>query len=168
MIRMLRYCGVALAALSLGLGPALAQSTSADAPPHENWASGCSAASRGAPLDCSIVQRVIDSKSGRLLAMVRIRVPGETQSPVMLIQMPLGVYLPAELSLGVDGAAQAKVAFQTCDQTGCYAGTPVSNGLLTAMLKGQSLSLTVQDRTHKDTSIPISLIGFAKAYSQIK
>jgi len=168
-IWILRWCwpAVALVALSLGLAPAYAQSTD-QTPPPENWATGCTAPERGAPLDCSIMQRAIDSRSGRLVAMVRIRVPSDTKSPVMLVQLPLGVYLPARLTMSVDGAAAGTVEFQTCDQNGCYAGAPVPDNLLDAMLKGQTLSLTVQNQARQASSVPMSLIGFAKAYAQIR
>ncbi len=158
---------VACVALMLQLAPASAQSAN-QAPPPDNWAIGCTAAARNQPLDCSIVQRAIDSGSGRLVAMVRVRIPPDSKSPVMLVQMPLGVYLPAKLALAVDGAALGSLEFQTCDQAGCYAGAPVSDSLLSALLKGQTLSLTVQDQAHKPQTVPITLIGFGKAYGGIQ
>ncbi len=168
--RIFRYCwpAVALVALSLQLAPAHAQSTDQAKPPPENWATGCTAAGRGQPLDCSIAQRAVDSRNGRVVAMVRIRVPADTKSPVMLVQMPLGIYLPAKLALSIDGTAVGSVEFQTCDQNGCYAGAPVSDSLLDAMLKGQSLSLTVENQAHQPSTVPITLIGFAKAYGSIQ
>jgi invasion protein IalB len=158
----------AFVALSLQLAPAGAQSANQASPPPENWATGCTAAGRDQPLDCSIVQRAVDSRSGRLVAMVRVRIPPDSKSPVMLVQVPLGVYLPAKLALGIDGTAAGSLEFQTCDQNGCYAGAPVAANLLDAMLKGQTLSLTVEDQAHKPQTVPITLIGFGKAYASIQ
>lgn len=154
-----------------GLAPAYAQSDNqadGQTPPSENWGSGCTASERSAPLDCSVFQRVIDSKTGRLITMVRIRVPGDTKSPVMLVQMPLGIYLPGQIELSVDGAAMTTIGFQTCDQNGCYAGMEVAANLLNAMLKGQTLDLKIQNQARQPSSVPISLTGFAKAYGQIR
>lgn len=153
--------------LLLGARLACAQSAP-QAPEPQNWASECTAAARSDPLDCSVSQRLIDSSSGRLIAMVRIRVPSDTRVPVMLVQMPLGIYLPAGLTLSVDAAGPVKGEFQTCDLNGCYAGMPLADNLLKSMLKGQVLKLTVQDGAHKDVAVPFSLIGLGKAFDQIK
>ena len=168
MVRILWVCRFALVALSIGFTPALAQSTDQSPSADNNWASGCSASARSAPLDCSVVQQVIDANTGRLKAMLRVRVPGDTKSPVMLVQMPLGLYLPAQVTMAIDGAAATTIAFQTCDANGCYAGMEVTPTLLNAMLKGQILALQVQNQAHESTSVPIALAGFAKAYSQIQ
>lgn len=168
MVRVLRVCRLALVALSVGFTPALAQSADQAPAADNNWASGCTASARSAPLDCSVAQQVVDANTGRLKAMLRIRVPGDTKAPVMLVQMPLGLYLPGQLTMSIDGAAATTIAFQTCDPAGCYAGTEVSAALLNAMLKGQTLSLQVQNQAHEASSVPIALAGLAKAYSQIQ
>jgi len=168
MSRVLRVCRLALILLPLGLSPAFAQSTDQTSPADNNWASGCTASTRSGPLDCSAAQQVIDANTGRLRALLRVRVPGDTKSPVMLVQMPLGLYLPGQLTLSVDGAAATTVAFQTCDASGCYAGMEVTPTLLSTMLKGQTLTLQAQDQARESISVPIALAGFAKAYSQIQ
>ncbi len=170
------WLALALAAFSLASAaaqpqpPAPAQAPSApqQAPPPDNWASGCTTSARGSPLDCSIVQRAIESRTGQLVAMVRIRIPPDAKNPVMLVQMPLGVYLPGKLSMNIDGADAGSIDFQTCDQAGCYAGTPISDAFLSTMMKGQTLNLTVQDQQHKPQTVPITLIGFGKAYGNIQ
>jgi invasion protein IalB len=164
------WAALALIALSLPLAPAQAQAPSAQqqTPPPENWASGCTASARGAALDCSIMQRAVQSRTGRLVAMVRIRIPPGSKSPVMLVQVPLGVYLPGKLTMSIDGTSIGAVEFQTCDQNGCYAGTPVSDSVLNALMKGQTLNLTVQNQQHQAETVPITLIGFAKAYGDIQ
>lgn len=151
----------------LGAAPVAAQAAKPSAD-SQNWASICSTETRGGALDCSLSQRVIDAKTGRLIAMVRIRFPSDTRAPVMLLQMPLGVYLPAGLSLAVDNASQGKAEFQTCEPDGCYAGMPLAGTLLKAMLKGQTLNITIQDQAHNDTTLRISLAGFSKTYEDIK
>jgi invasion protein IalB len=86
----------------------------------------------------------------------------------MLVEMPLGVYLPGQITLSVDGAPAATIAFQTCDPDGCYAGTEVAASILNALLKGQTLDLQVKNQARQPTSVPISLAGFAKAYGAIQ
>lgn len=157
-----------VAALSVGVPPGSAQSTDQAQSADKNWGTECSASVRNAPLDCSVFQQVVDANSGRVTAMLRVRVPGDTKSPVMLVQMPLGVYLPGQLTMSIDNAAPTAIAFQTCDVNGCYAGTPVPPNFLAAMEKGQTLSLQVQNQARQASSVGIVLAGFAKAYAAIQ
>lgn len=159
-----------LATLVAGLGPARSQSADQQdhATTNQSWAAACTTMERAAPLDCSMEQRVINSRTGGLLARVQIRIPSDTRSPVMLVQLPLGVYLPAKLTMEVDGGYPETIEFQSCDQSGCYAGSPVSEALLAAMLVGQTLTLSVQNQSWVPASVPITLVGFAKAYGGIK
>ncbi len=51
-----------------------------------NWATRCSSATRGAPLDCSIEQSAVLTKTGQLIVLVSIRIPAQPRSPVILVQ----------------------------------------------------------------------------------
>src|SRR5665213_3803902 len=90
--------------------PAPADATSSDAtdttapatPRADAWATNCSAPMRAGPLDCSVVQRVVLQRTGQLLAMVSVRLPSDSRNPAMLVQTPLGLYLPAGVSLKID------------------------------------------------------------------
>ena len=166
---------IALAASALLVhAGALAQTDAAQsdaapaAQPAESWATSCAASGRGDALDCAIEQRVIEGRTRKFLASMRIRVPSDTRSPVMLVQAPLGIYLPGKLVVSVDGKEVATLEFQNCNQNGCYAGAPVSAELLAGMVQGESLSLTIQSASRQPVEVPISLIGFAKAYDRIK
>jgi len=151
--------------------PAAAPATAAatpDTPPANAWATNCSASERAGPLDCSVVQRVVLQRTGQLLAMVSIRLPSDSHSPAMMVQTPLGLYLPAGVSLKIDDNTNMSLALQTCDNGGCYAGTTVSSALLSQMRKGHSMTVTFQNISKQDVSIPVALAGFAGAYDKVK
>ena len=46
-------------------------------------------------LDCRAGQSVFIKKTGQRLLSVAVRVPADTKKPVLMLQVPLGVYLPA-------------------------------------------------------------------------
>jgi invasion protein IalB len=126
----------------------------APAPPAPApWDATCTGTDRTHPLNCEIEQRVVISKTGQLLIDMTVKLPDGAAAPVMLIHTPYGLYLPAGLTLAVDGAAFTALAIQTCDNNGCYAGSPIEDKLLSAMLQGTSLTVTFQNLQKKN--IPI-------------
>ncbi len=111
---------------------------------------------------------MVIANSGQLLAAVTIRVPPETGAPVMMIQTPFGLHLPAGLKLAIDTTPVATLPLQTCDGAGCYAAQVVSPDVIDALKRGSSLSVTFQDTTQRDIPVPVSLKGFTAAYEAIQ
>src|SRR5690349_11423715 len=89
------------------------------------WSSNCSASARNLPLECAIEQRAFMHQSGQLVAVISIRVPSDTKKPVAMIHAPLGLFLPAGITVDVDGDMAQNYSFQTCNARGCYAGFPI-------------------------------------------
>ena len=159
----------ALGSAFLAGPPAVAQEAGgAAASARENWVSRCVAQARQGPLECSIEQRLLMANTGQLVAAVTVRMPTDGDGPVMMIQTPLGLYLPAGLTVDIDGASQQALELQTCDANGCYAGSPVSDALLTAMTRGQKLNLVFQGLNRQAVTVTADLNGFTAAFQRIR
>src|ERR1700712_5444709 len=89
-------------------------------PAPAGWVARCASASRGAPLECAVEQTAVLTKTGQLIVLINIRVPGDTRAPVAVIQLPLGLDLPAGAKLGVDDGKTVDLQIQTCEARGCY------------------------------------------------
>lgn len=113
-------------------------------------------------------QRVVMSNSGQLLAAVTVRMPADSQTPVLMIRTPFGLHLPAGLKLAVDDQPVVTLPLQTCDASGCYAGDVITPELLAALKQGTTLSVTFQDTAQRDIAVPVSLNGFSAAYDRIQ
>jgi invasion protein IalB len=151
----------------------LAAPTQADPPPangasQPGWAARCTSASRDAPLECAIEQTAVLSKTGQLLVLVNIRVSSDTHTPVALVQLPLGLNLPAGAKLQVDDGKPIDLQIQTCENRGCYASTPIAADLLAALKSGKQLKLSFQNLAKETIAIPMPLADFAAAYDKIK
>ena len=72
------------------------------------------------------------TKTGQLIVLINIRVASDTRTPMALIQLPLGLNLPAGAKLQVDDGKMAYLQIQTCEQRGCYANTPIAADMLAA------------------------------------
>jgi invasion protein IalB len=137
-------------------------------PPAPAWVSRCSAASREAPLECAIEETAVLTKTGQLIVLVNIRVSSDTRQPVALVQLPLGINLPAGAKLQVDDGKVVDLQVQTCENRGCYANAPISPELLGALKSGKQLKVAFQNLNKEIITIPMPLTDFAAAYDKIK
>ena len=140
----------------------------AGAPPQPGWVARCSSISRDAPLECALEQTAVLSKTGQLIVLVNIRVPSDTRSPIALVQLPLGLNLPAGAKFQIDDGKTIDLQLQTCEARGCYASTPVAADMLTALKSGKQLKVLFQTMSKETIAIPMPLGDFAAAYDKIK
>lgn len=148
--------------------PAAPQAEAANPPAPPGWSARCSSASRGAPLECLIEQTAVLTKTGQLIVLINIRVPSDTHEPVAVVQLPLGLNLPAGAKLQVDDGKAAELQIQTCEQRGCYTNAPISPEMLAAMKTGKQLKVSFQNLAKEVIAIPMPLTDFAVAYEKIK
>jgi invasion protein IalB len=148
--------------------PQAAEAAPANAPTPPGWAARCTSASREAPLECAIEQTAVLSKTGQLIVLVNIRVPSDTHTPIALVQLPLGLNLPAGAKFQVDDGKPIDLQIQTCENRGCYASTPIAPDVLTALKSGKQLKVSFQNLNKETISIPMPLTDFAAAYDKIK
>ena len=137
-------------------------------PPAPGWIARCGSISREAPLECAIEESAVLTKTGQLIALVNIRVTSDTRQPIALVQLPLGLNLPAGAKLQVDEGKTVDLQIQTCEQRGCYANLPVPADLLAALRTGKQLHISFQNLAKEAISIPLPLADFAAAYDKIK
>jgi invasion protein IalB len=151
-------------------GPASAAQPAAPAtaPPQPGWAARCSSVSRDAPPECAVEQTAVLSKTGQLIVLVNIRVPSDTRAPIALVQLPLGLNLPAGAKLQIDDGKAVDLQVQTCESRGCYASTPVAADMLAALKSGKQLKISFQTMSKETIAIPMPLGDFAAAYDKIK
>jgi invasion protein IalB len=148
--------------------PAQPPAQAGQPPKNPGWASRCTSESRQSPVECAMEQTVVLTSSGQLLASFVLRFPANTREPLMMVQVPVGLFLPAGLSLQVDENKPVTLALQTCDLKGCYAGAPVPADMLNAMKSGKRLLVTFQNMAKENVGVPLSLENFSEAYQKMQ
>ena len=148
--------------------PSPQQPEAANAPPQPGWVARCASASRDAPLECAVEETAVLTKTGQLIVLVNIRVASDTRTPVALVQLPLGLNLPAGARLQVDDGKTVDLQIQTCENRGCYANLPIAPDMLAAMRSGKQLKVSFQNLAKDAITIPMPLTDFAAAYDKIK
>ena len=157
---------VAQAAPAPTAAAATAEGANTPAPP--GWVARCSSASRGAPLECAIEQSAVLTKTGQLIVLINIRVSAETRTPIALVQLPLGLNLPAGAKIQVDDGKTSELQIQTCEARGCYANLQISPDVLAALKSGKQLKVSFQKMAKETITIPMPLADFGAAYEKIK
>jgi invasion protein IalB len=138
------------------------------AAPAGSWKSVCASVARTALPDCSTEQRVMLRGSANLFVLVRITVPAQSRRPTIFVQTPIGILLRPGVSLQLDARGPVKLDLQVCDQSGCYAGTPMSDDFLGAMLAAKTLTVKLQGVNGRIITAPVSLGGFRQSFDKIK
>lgn len=168
---MVRAVAVAVLALALSQSSqAAAQNVdpAAQTAPESNWITNCSSASRQGVPECSVEQSIVKTDTLQIVVLFSVRIPADTRSPVMLIQVPLGLFLPAGVQMQTDEDPPMDLPVQTCDAAGCYVSGPVSADLLAQLRRGKTLRVSFQDlsRTRIDVSMPLA--RFSAAYDSVR
>jgi invasion protein IalB len=159
---------------SKGPPPAQATPSPTPAPQAESvpaapgWIARCTSISRDAPLECAVEQTAVLTKTGQLIVLINIRVASDTRTPIAVVQLPLGLNLPAGARLQVDDGKTSDLQIQTCEQRGRYANIPIAADMLTAMKSGKQLKVSFQNLAKEIITIPMPLADFAAAYDKIK
>ena len=148
--------------------PGSAEVTPPNAAPAPGWNARCTSANRQAPLECAMEQTAVLTKTGQLIVLVNLRVPGDTRTPVGLVQLPLGLNLQTAAKIQVDDGKTTELPVQTCESRGCFASTAVSAELLTAMKGGKQLKVSFQTLAKETITIPMPLGDFAAVFEKIK
>ena len=132
------------------------------------WIVRCTSASRDAPLECAMEQNAVLTKTGQTIVLINIRIAPDTRTPVVLLQLPLGLNLPIGAKLQVDEGKTVDLQIQTCENRGCYASSPIAPDLLAALRSGKQLKVSFQNMAKETIAIPMPLGDFASAYDKIK
>lgn len=132
------------------------------------WGARCESTGRGEPLTCQASESAVLTQTGQILVEVGIRVPQDTRTPVALVQIPVGVFLPSGLQLQIDDGTKLDLPLQTCEQRGCFAGTPLTPKILNEMRGGKSLKVRFDNLNKQRLTVTLPLNGFGPAYEKIR
>jgi invasion protein IalB len=145
--------------------PAAPAALTAVAP--SQWVVAC--ANTQAGLNCRVGQSVLFKQANRNIQVsVSLQRPPDTKKPNLVLQLPLGIYLPSGVTLRFGGAGAKVLSFQTCNPNGCVAEHAISQAEIASLVKGADLTLAVRALNKTSFSFKIPAEGFAAAYAKMK
>ncbi len=130
------------------------------------WRVECTAATASTPKECQISATLALRQTNERLARVIIRRQPESRSLTMVYQLPHGVWLPAGVQWQIDEGEAQRLAFQTSDAEGLYAGIPITDDVLGGMRRGTTLKLAAVAAAQRQVvQMPIPLARFGEAFA---
>lgn len=147
--------------------PPAGDDQAAEQPQAPGWAVNCKSEAGESALDCNLSQTVVLRQGGQVLAKVTFVVPASPKKPVVVVQLPLRLYLPAGAKLQIDENAPQALNFRACDRSGCYAQSEISAETLASLRNGKQLTVGFKNLAEQDITVPLSLSGFGDAYAKI-
>jgi len=97
-----------------------------------------------------------------------VRTPPDTKTPVMMLQLPLGLNLAEPVQIHVDSGPVEKQQVQTCTNNGCFVGMQLNDKMVAAMRGGTLLKITMQDSNKRSLNLDVPLLGFGLALDKTK
>lgn len=154
----------------------LAQQDNKDAPAKPpaaqeagpGWAVNCKSDATEQGLECRLSQTVVTKQGGQVLTEVTFLFPEDNKEIEVIVQLPLGLFLPGGATIQVDDNSPQRLGFRACDRSGCFARAPISPQMLANLQKGKQLQVSFQNLAEDPINVPLSLDGFEGAYSKIK
>ena len=143
-------------------------STVEEQTPPSNWITTCDVHNQEKPLVCTVAHTILVAKTRQRLVTVTVKIESDAALPALMIQLPLGLFLPDGIELRIDEQDAQQLAVQTCNKDGCYAGSAVSEQMLASMMVGQQLTLTFRNLAQKEMTVPVPLAGFGPAYRKVR
>ena len=135
------------------------------------WTVVCGTPSEGAPEQCEMRQRITDAEGNPRLMAVVGTVPNRAE-PAMVLLMPLGIYLPAGVSLQIDDGPALPLEVQVCTPGACQAELLLEGELVARLKAGTKAIVTYAGRNPQGqvgrAQADLSLLGFTAALDRIQ
>lgn len=156
---------LSLALLGCGCAAALAQGAVKDK--HGDWETRCETPPGAAYEQCAIVLSIVDADRPNLTLTVIVLNSADRKARLMRVIAPLGVLLPAGVSLRIDDEDMGRLNYLQCVANGCIAQVAMEQKLLDKLKSGKTMTLGVFQTPEQGVGAPASLAGFKEAYEQL-
>jgi invasion protein IalB len=136
----------------------------------KDWMVRCGHQTKQGPEVCEMQQQQTDNEGRTVMAVAVGKVPG-TSDLGLLVILPLGILLPAGVTLQVDGGAEMPLQVDRCERQGCRIEMLLEADLLTRLKSGSQAKVFFEafdpQGERRRLGVPISLLGFTAALSEV-
>jgi len=125
----------------------------------------------GPAFACEVIQTIQLQGQSQLLSRIAIGRPGPQADPVLVVQLPLGIWLPAGVAFDFGaGAGRHPAELRRCLPAGCLAELPLTESILTALRTNGATRSAVEFamQPNENGSVPLVHQGFAAAYEAME
>jgi invasion protein IalB len=134
---------------------------------HGDWETRCETPPGASYEQCAVVLSVVDQDRPNLTLVVIVLNTADRKARLMRVVAPLGVLIPAGVSLRIDSEDVGRLSFLRCLANGCIAQLALDEKLLDRLKSGKTATLGVFQTPEQGVGVPASLAGFKEAYEQL-
>jgi invasion protein IalB len=134
---------------------------------HGDWETRCETPPGAAYEQCAIVLSVVDQERPNVTLVVVVLNTSDRKARLMRVIAPLGVLLPAGVSLRVDNDDFGRLSFLQCLANGCIAQLAIEDKLLDKLKTGKTATLGIFQTPEQGVGVLAPLAGFKEAYEQL-
>ncbi len=134
---------------------------------HGDWETRCETPAGASSEQCAIVLSVFDQERPNLTLVIIVLNSADRKARLMRVVAPLGVLLPAGVSLKIDNEDVTRLNFLQCLANGCIAQLALDDKLLEKLKTGKTATLGLFQTPEQGVGVPAPLVGFKEAYEQL-
>jgi invasion protein IalB len=143
--------------------PPAAAAPAAPAPTTPAWSKLCNTDQATQKELCLVLQEV-RNEQGQVIATATIRQITDDPKISFIVSVPPGMLLQPGLRVQVDTGKQLEVKYGICFPNACYGEIEVNSDFIGSLKGGSRLVITAVTPRAQGVSIPMTLVGFTKAY----
>ncbi|TLG71252.1 invasion associated locus B family protein [Methylocystis sp. B8] len=131
------------------------------------WEMQCASPTTGGKV-CALVQKAMSEEQPNVGLMVAVRKGPGVPNGVIQVFAPLGTFLLEGVGIKVDEVEFSKLPFFRCTQITCAAEGPIGNDLMSKMLNGKNLLITIYVNPGEGLRHIFTLDGFKDGYNALR
>ncbi len=134
---------------------------------HGDWETRCETPPGASYEQCAAVLSVVDQDRPNLTMVVVVLNTADRKARLMRVIAPLGILLPAGVSLRIDEQDAGRLNFLQCLPNGCIAQVALDDKLIDKLKNGKMVTLGVFQTPEQGVGVQAPLAGFKEAYEQL-
>lgn len=134
---------------------------------HGDWQMTCDTPPGATFEQCALIQNVTaEDQPGVALSVIVLKT-ADKQTQLLRILAPLGVLLPNQLGLVLDGEDKGRAPFIRCLPNGCMAEVVLTPDLIAELSSAETALFVVFKTPEEGIGIPVSMNGFDQGYNAL-
>jgi invasion protein IalB len=160
---------LAVAALvAAGTNIAVAQTSPKTTKKFGDWALSCRQLAADGPERCVLFQDILWKKGGKRILNVSLARAGKDKPFVAAVTTPLGILLPAGLTLNVDDKELVRFPLRFCNINGCRGQFPITEAMQKLFSNGNKGRVQFRQPNGRPLRVEFSLKGFEAGFMVLK
>ncbi|MCF4097793.1 invasion associated locus B family protein [Maritalea mediterranea] len=134
---------------------------------YGDWQMTCDTPPGASFEQCALIQNVTAEDQPGVALSVIILKTADKKTQLLRILAPLGVLLPNQLGLVLDGNDKGRAPFIRCLPNGCMAEVVLTPELIDELSNAETALFVVFKTPEEGIGIPVSMNGFGEGYKAL-